>query len=307
MSKATKFYSKLVVIVKVLTLLAFVWILFNQRHFLEKINVQAISNFNTGLFLMVLALVPLNWYFEFQKWKITLKSLDSFSRKESIESFLSGIFSGFITPNFIGNFVGRVLYYPFKIRPKIILFTLLASYSQFLTTITIGALFMLFYSSGNEFLSAQYHWIIFTFIVISWILYFTFEKLQLYKIKFLAFFRHFKLYRPNLSLKIQYIVFNLLRYIVFSVQYLLILNVFLEEFNLGLIVPITAIYFWSTLIPNFIWGKLFLRESVALVVLFPIIDNVNIILLASFSLSLINQIIPAIVGIPYLMKKKKYE
>lgn len=292
---------------KVITLLTFVWIVFNQRHFTEKINVQAITNFNVEFFLIVLALVPLNWYFEFQKWKITLKALQSFSRKESIESFLSGIFSGFITPNFIGNFIGRVLYYPFKIRPKIILFTLLASYSQFLTTITIGALFMCFYPSENEFLSAQYHWVIFALIVISWVLYFTFEKLQLYKIKFLAFFRHFTLYQPNLGLKIQYIVFNLLRYVVFSVQYLLILNVFLEDFNLGLIVPITAIYFWSTLIPNFIWGKLFLRESVALVILLPIIDNPNIILLASFSLSLINQIIPAIVGIPYLMKKKKYE
>jgi hypothetical protein len=98
-----------------------------------------------------------------------------------------------------------------------------------------------------------------------------------------------------------------MRYAIFSIQYLLLLNVFSSGFNMHLYSYITLIYFWSTLIPNFIWGKLFLRETIALVILLPIIPNANILLIASFSLSVMNQIIPAVVGIPFLVKKKKYE
>lgn len=297
----------MVIAVKIATVIAFVWILFSQRKNIQKINFESISHFNASLFFLVLALVPLNWYFEYLKWKTTLKSLHIYSLQTSVESFLSGIFSGFITPNFIGNFVGRVLYFPFKSRPKIILFTLLANFSQFLTTITIGAITLLIISPANTFLPSQYNWMIYALVIIGWILFFFFEKFNLEKIKFLAFLRHFKLNHSTLILKVQFLYYNVLRYLVFSIQYLLMLNVFSIDFDAQLYGYITLVYFWSTLIPNFIWGKLFLRETVALVVLLPIIPNPNIILVSSFLLSLINQIIPALIGIPYLIKKKKYE
>lgn len=307
MSKTTKIYSKLTVAVKIITVIAFIWILVSKRAFIEKINFETITTFNSTYFSLVLLLVPLNWFFEYLKWKKTLQSLAVYEKRESIEAFLSGIFSGFITPNFIGNFIGRILYYPFKTRPKIILFTLLANFSQFLTTISIGVIALLLIPSSNLFITNQMIGILVFLVVVSWILYFYFEHFKLYRIKLLAFFRHFELYQPNTRLKVDFISLNILRYLVFSVQYLVIINVFLSEFRWDLYGYITLIYFWSTLIPNFIWGKLFLRESVALIILLPIISNANIILVASLSLSIINQIIPAIVGIPFLMKKKKYE
>lgn len=307
MSKTTKFYSKIALAVKITTAFVFAWILIKQRFVIQEINFDSITEFKVTLFLFVLLLTPLNWYFEYLKWKYTLKTLDFYSKKESAESFLSGIFSGFITPNFIGNFIGRMLYYPFKLRPKIVLFTLLASYSQFFTTITIGVIALLFLPSDTSSFTPIYTWLFLTLVIIGWLVYFIFEKLNLQKIKALSFFRHFDNHPANARLKWQFILFNVVRYAIFSLQYLLMLNVFQIEFNSTLYNSILLIYLWSTLIPNFIWGKLFLRESVALVILLPIIDNASIILIATFSLSIINQIIPAIIGIPYLMKKKKYE
>ncbi len=304
MSKTTKFYSKIALAIKITAAIIFMWVLVKQRFVIKEINFDSISEFKISLFLIVLLLTPLNWYFEYLKWKYTLKTLNCYSKKESAESFLSGVFSGFITPNFIGNFIGRMLYYPFKTRPKIILFTLLASYSQFFTTITIGIVALFLLPSPNAFFSTTYNWIFLTLVIIGWIVYFFFEKLNLQRINALSFFRHFNNYQSNARLKWQFIIFNFIRYAIFSVQYLLMLNVFQVDFDTSLYSYILLIYLWSTLIPNFIWGKLFLRESVALVILLPIIDNASIILIATFSLSIINQIIPAIIGIPYLMKKK---
>lgn len=292
---------------KITTVIAFVWILFNQRQTLGKINFSSVEQFNNELFILALLLTPLNWYCEYLKWKVTLKTLNCYNAKVSVESFLSGIFSGFITPNFIGNFIGRVLYYPFKIRPKIILFTLLANYSQFLTTITIGAFSLAFLSVDNSFVPSDFNWIIYLFVVIGWIFYFFFEKMNLQRVAFLSFVKHFQLAQSTTVLKIQYVYYNVLRYIVFSIQYLCMLNVFSEKFDYQLYGYVTLIYFWSTLIPNIIWGKLFLRETVALVVLLPILANANVILLASILLTVVNQILPALIGIPYLVKKKKYE
>lgn len=307
MPKSTKIYSKLVVVVKIATVVTFVWILFSQQKNIQKIDFKSIDDFKWSLFLLVVGLIPLNWYYEYLKWKITLKSLQCYSFKISVHSFLSGIFSGFITPNFIGNFIGRVLYFPFKTRPKIVLFTLLASYSQFLTTLTIGAITLYLFPIETTFFPSQYHWVIYLFLVIGWLIYFLYEYLPIQKTKRFSFLKHLNLGQSTLSLKLKYILYNVMRYAIFSIQYLLLLNVFSSGFNMHLYSYITLIYFWSTLIPNFIWGKLFLRETIALVILLPIIPNANILLIASFSLSVMNQIIPAVVGIPFLVKKKKYE
>lgn len=251
--------------------------------------------------------MPLNWYFEYLKWKNTLKHLNYFHKKESINSFLSGIFSGFITPNFIGNFAGRIIYYPFKLRPQLTLYTLLASYSQFLTTISIGAVALLFQKETSSLFSTKFNWIIYPFVIAGWIIYFSFEKLKPERIQLLSFFRYFKYSKKNQLLKIKFIIYNTIRYFIFSLQYVLMLNVFQKEHHWDYFFYVSIIYFWSTLIPSFIWGKLFVRETVALVILATIIPNINIVLCSSLLLSLINQVIPAVIGIPFLMKKKKYE
>src|SRR5690606_39721246 len=62
-----------------------------------------------------------------------------------------------------------------------------------------------------------------------------------------------------------------------SLQYVLMLNVFGEDFHWNYFLYVSIIYFWSTLIPSFIWGKLFIRETVALVILSAVIPNTNII------------------------------
>lgn len=307
MSKTTKFHPKLILVAKFVAVAVFIWILFRQKNIIKQINFKAFHLVRFDLLLLILILMPLNWYFEYLKWKVTLKHLNYFHRKESISSFLSGIFSGFITPNFIGNFAGRIIYYPFRLRPQLTLYTLLASYSQFLTTLSIGAVVLFFQKEQYQLFPSKFNWIICIFLLLGWMLYFGFEQLKPERIRLLSFFRYFRYSKKNQWLKLRFLIYNILRYFVFSLQYVLMLNVFQADFHWYYFLYVSIIYFWSTLIPSFIWGKLFIRETVALVILSAVIPNTNIILCSSLLLSVINQVIPAVTGIPFLMKKKKYE
>jgi hypothetical protein len=101
------------------------------------------------------------------------------------------------------------------------------------------------------------------------------------------------------------LIFSFLRHFVFSLQYFLLLLAFGLHLDLESIFYIWQIYFWSTLIPSLWFGKLFIRESVALWILGQITTQTEIVLLSSVTLWFINQVVPALIGIPYFKFSKK--
>jgi hypothetical protein len=99
-------------------------------------------------------------------------------------------------------------------------------------------------------------------------------------------------------------VFSLLRHGIFSLQYWLLLKAFGLEISWEWFGWIWQVFFWSTLIPSLWFGKLFIRESMALLILAPLTTEPSVILFASLILWVINQIVPALVGIPFITKKQ---
>ena len=73
---------------------------------------QEISPGRLILLMIVVLLMPLNWFLEAVKWqRLTEKSV-VISLKTSLKSVLAGLSTGYITPNRIGDFAGRVLFLP---------------------------------------------------------------------------------------------------------------------------------------------------------------------------------------------------
>ena len=80
--------------------------------------------------------MPLNWCFEWLKWKEVVRfSGDKPTIQQRYHSFWAGIVSGMLTPNMLGNFLGRIYYFKRTVRFIITYLTLLGSFSQFLITI----------------------------------------------------------------------------------------------------------------------------------------------------------------------------
>lgn len=286
------------------TLFLFVAFLFYKQ--LSKITSEQLSSISIALplaFLLAILLVIPNQWFEFKKWKKIVHSFSTITSKTTlVKSYFAGNITGLVTPNLIGNFIGRMYYFERRYRPKIIVLTLLANGSQFLTSIYFGLLSITLFG----FKPFQIHPVnpiyLTVFISITLILYFTFEQL----LKNFQFLKKINIHLLN-SFEIRYslLLYSLIRYLIFSFQYFLILCSFGVPIDLKLIPIIWSIYFWSTLTPSLWFGKLVIRESISIWILSQYIENTGIILIASISLWCINQGIPAIIGFPFLKMQKK--
>ena len=85
-----------------------------------------------------LLLVFLNWGIEWLKWLKTIDLIELKNKKSNwvlFQSFSAGIVSGVLTPNMMGNFIGRLYYFNRENRPMITLGTMLTNYTQFFASI----------------------------------------------------------------------------------------------------------------------------------------------------------------------------
>ena len=76
----------------------------------------AINAERTVFLAAVLLLMPLNWMLEVRKWQVLSSNSVQLSFNDSLKAVLAGLNTGFITPNRIGEFAGRILFLPDNIR-----------------------------------------------------------------------------------------------------------------------------------------------------------------------------------------------
>ena len=127
------------------------------------------STIHYDALLFLIFLMPLNLFFEWQKWKVILRD-EAVDQKQRLHSFLSGIVSGIITPAYAGNFIGRMLYFPKSSRKKIIVNTIASNGSQFIISISMGLIaFQIIYSSSIHLL---YHLLLILANLSLYVLYF---------------------------------------------------------------------------------------------------------------------------------------
>lgn len=270
---------------------------------IKKLNfntINTITSIDYLYLLFVLILVFPNYWLEYKKWELIARSTDktiSFSTK--IQSFFAGVITGMITPNMQGNFIGRIYYFPRKVRLPITLLTLTANLGQFCVTIVLGVTALLLLGT-----STIYSWLLpMILLLISLVFYFGFEKIKPFQNRFKWYQRLQELLQRHRSLRPAILLLSLVRHLIFSVQFLFALHAFGAEIDWHTYWLIWELYLWTTLSPSLIFGKLFVRESIALWVFAGIsLPEWNIVA-ASFSIWVINLLIPTLIGL-FICKKK---
>ncbi|MEZ4922281.1 MAG: hypothetical protein R2780_03845 [Crocinitomicaceae bacterium] len=113
------------------------------------------------------------------------------------------------------------------------------------------------------------------------------------------------LQKESFLLKTTVLFVSITRYLVFLAQFYLLLNCFpINVASDTLILAIALVYLITTIIPSFLFGKLFIREASALFVLEGFGIESSIILLTAFLLWFINLAIPSLVGAVILLKSE---
>ncbi len=309
------FSKRLIFIVKLIiavVLLYFIYLKIVQTY--DQTDFNAINFSNNWFYVLagLLVLTLVNWGIEARKWQILSHSTQSLTFKQAYGSVLSGLATGLVTPNRIGNFIGRNIYIDKEKRILATYQTQLGNLSQFLVSILVGVIgFSLVITWYIVDLNPALIYGLSTIILLIGLLGYykpelilkTFPGKYLYQ-KDQSNFDQFIVISNHLKTKILYL--SLIRYSVFIIQYNLLFILFSNHPSWTEISTLAATTFLiTTLIPSLLFGKLLVRESAALLVFGWAGLPVPVILLVSFSLWFINLALPGLSGLFIWLKKSR--
>lgn len=262
--------------------------------------------------LILVALMLLNWGIEAAKWHQSIKHLQKISYWRSFRAILTGVSFAVNTPNRIGEYLGRVLYVEEGNRIKAVSVTLVNSWSQLIITMVAGILGLLYMhwqlgSATIETAGISMFWI----YSLQWILmlgttlmiafYLKLGKLIPFLEKLPGLTRFAKYFHvlADFSRKelINMLLLSLVRYLVFIIQYQLVFNLFDVNLSWWQGFWLTSVVFLIlAIVPTIALAELGLRGEVSLQLIGMLSKNKIGIVAATGTIWFVNLLIPAIVG-----------
>jgi hypothetical protein len=260
------------------------------------------------LFLgLTILLMFLNWSLESYKWKYLLNKVEDVSFFQAVKGVLSGLAIGFITPNRVGEFAGKIAYLKSENRANGAVMSFVGSSAQLLVTIQAGliAIAASKYASPVDIFVTP---IALVTIVIASLVWF---KSNLF-LKWISRFDWLKKWNKHTDQlatvsekKMTTVYFiSLVRYLVFPLQYFVLLKMLDTTIDFSECLSMTAIsYFLLSIVPTYTIAEIGARGSINLLV-FSQLNAPFAVLSASLLIWIINLIIPALIGLFLLAKFK---
>lgn len=276
---------------------------------LHELKSMPLQNFAWLFF--TLALLPLNWLTESIKWKIIVSETQEITLKTALKSVLAGFSTGFITPNRMGDFVGRILFLNQINRKTGITLSLINSLTQNIVIALFGipAALLFFAKSDNQRQISLNYFIIVSFILILLILFYIFlprisKKIKSEKIG--LFIKGISNYSYQKQLSI--ILFGVIRFVIFSVQFYAMLCFFGVQINVyEAFIAIPANYLFVTFTPSAGFSEPIIRSSYAAFFVGEFSPQTLGIILSGTGIWLINYVISIIVGNIFIVRAKNRE
>ncbi len=274
---------------------------------------------NSKLWLVVF-LMFVNWGLEAKKWQLLVMHIQNFSFVKAFKSVWAGCSITMLTPNRVGEYGGRIIYVENNNRLKAISLTIVGSISQLLVTLIMGCLGLLFLkyfskSGANILIILPHFWqsfilsisvgvtlvLLLFYLRLSWLVRLV-EKLPVLQkyIKHIAVLQEFN----NIEL-IQILSLSWLRYLVFVLQYVLLLQVMQVDID-GLLafVLITIFYLVMAVVPTFGFIELPVRISASWAILKLYTTNEIGVGSVALGIWIINLAIPALIGSLLILSNK---
>lgn len=262
------------------------------------------DTFSVKTILFLLFLTVFNWFLEILKWKTLITSIEKISFKNALEQSLGSLTASLFTPNRIGEYGAKAIYFTSGKRKKIVLLNFLGNVMQMGTTILFGSVGLLLLNSNYDLNINYYKISQFLVIIIVVALFAAFSlKQNKFKIKGFSIERLIQFFK-NISVKTKIIgmLLSVMRYLVFSFQFYYLLHVFgvnVSYFNAMIV--ITSMYLLASIIPSVFIFDVVIKSSVA-VYLFSIVGVNDFTTLCVVTLMwLLNFVLPSIFGSYYVL------
>ncbi|MGF1555281.1 hypothetical protein [Paucihalobacter sp.] len=274
----------------------------NWIDFIDLLIEKNVFSARNIFFLIMLSM--LNWLFEILKWQFLVKTIQPISFKRAMEQSLASHTASLITPNRIGDYGAKMIYFKSEFRTKIVMLNLIGNLSQMTITVIIGVAGLLFLVNQHP-ITVDYFKIIqlllFVIVAISLVGYllrrtpFIIKGFSWAEIKIFFLQLSRKLIQNVLSL-------SLLRYLIFSFQFYLLLLLFAVELNYyNAMIIISSMYLLVSVIPMLFIFDVVVKGGIALF-LFEFAGVDALIILSVITLMwLLNVVVPAVFGSFYVL------
>ena len=272
------------------------------KDFLHKSEALSLKNCFTLLSLSVF-----NWYFEILKWQTLVSPIKKISFKNAMEQSLGSLTASLITPNRIGEYGAKAIYYEKAFRKRILLINLMGNMAQMTVTCIFGIVGLSLFTLNHSLVLKPFEQaltILFVIGPLCFILYTIVKKtinirgFSLRKIvRFIINFPRDKIYLG--------IIFSCLRYLLFSFQFYYLLVLFNTEITyLNAMTVITSMYFLASIIPSIFIFDAVIKGSIALYLFSFLGINEFIILSIVMIMWLLNFVLPSTIGSFYVLNFK---
>ncbi|WP_394776358.1 hypothetical protein [Flavobacterium sp.] len=298
----------LVLLIKLLIIGGAFYFIYNQLAHNDKLDWQKfITLFRKNQSVLgigfILLLSILNRYFEILKWQNLAKVIHEISLGEATKQVLAALTAGIFTPNGVGEYAGKALFYPKSEAKKVVFLNLICNGIQMILTVIFGIFGLLYFNAKYEVITTQTVAVLFGIFVLLFIVLFSLKKIKIkgYSIEKLLH----KINEIPKPIHRKNIVLGTLRYLVFSHQYyflFLAFDVHLPYFTL--IATIAVVYFLASSLPTFQFLDFAVKGSVAIYFFGILGVNEWIVVFISTLMWFLNVVLPVIIGAYYVLNFK---
>lgn len=261
---------------------------------------------------LAVVLMLLNYGIEARKWQLLISPLEKFSLFKAFKSVMAGCSITMLTPNRIGEYGGRILFVQQNHRLRAISLTILGSISQLTVTIVMGTCGLLYlkYISvdgakifegmpailGNTLLVMSMLISIFMLLFywrLGWLI--RLMERARFLTKALKYVRLLEQFSGKQLLRI--LILSFLRYVVFILQYMLLLK--LMEVSVPMILCfwlLAVFYLVMAMAPTIGFTELPVRATATVEIFKWFSGNLLGIQAAALGIWLVNLVLPAIIG-----------
>ena len=291
-SNKTKQY--LTLIIKLVIVFGAFYFIYDKLAHDEKLSWKQFSDilqhkFTIGWILFMLCFSVLNRFLEILKWKNLVLVIEKISLFTATKQVLAGVTAGLFTPNGIGEYAGKALYFSKKETKRVLFLNLICNGIQMVLTIIFGLIGLLYLGyTMYFFILLGIGFLVLTFLFLTKNANIKGYSIALFLEKITEIPK--KIHQKNILLAIA-------RYLTFSHQYYFLFLLFGVEIDyFTLMATITAVYFIASSLPSFQFLDFVVKGGVAIWFFEKLNIDEYIVLFISTFMWLLNVVLPVVIG-----------
>ncbi len=275
------------------------------KDFIFQIEKIVATDYNVLLYIFLFTFF--NWFFEILKWQNLVSVLQKISFMQALKQSFGSHTASLFTPNRIGEYGAKSLYFKKNNRKKIVLLNLLSNISQMSVTVLFGSLGLLYLWLHFNWSFPVFRFREFIYFLVLFLV-FVFGGKELLSKKIRGFYWN-KIIKfiKSIPIKISVLtlVYSIVRYLIFSHQFYFLLRLFQVEVNYQTVMLlIFAMYLIASIIPSLPMFDFLIKGSVAVFVFHFISVNELIVVTITTIMWLFNFALPAIIGSYFVLNFK---